>query len=40
VPCSEQVIAWFGFVTIPLLSLAAFSAIIAFLVLAHLRDSK
>ena len=40
VPCSEQVIEWFGFVTIPLLSLAAFSAIIALLVLAYLRDSK
>ena len=40
VPCSEQVIAWFGFVSIPLLSLAAFSGIIALLVLAHRRDSK
>ncbi len=40
VPCSEQVIAWFGFVTIPLLSLAAFSVIIALLVFAHLRGSK
>jgi len=40
VPCSEQVIEWFGFVTIPLLSLAAFSAVIALLVLAYLRDSK
>ena len=40
VPCSEQVIEWFGFVTIPLLSLVAFSAVIALLVLAYLRDSK
>ena len=40
VPCSEQVIEWFGFVTIPLLSLAAFSAVIALLVVAYLRDSK
>jgi len=40
VPCSEQVIEWFGFVTIPLLSLAAFSAVMALLVLAYLRDSK
>lgn len=40
VPCSEQVIKWFGFVTIPLLSLVAFSAVIALLVLAHLRGSK
>ncbi len=40
VPCSETVIEWFGFVTIPTLSLAAFSAIIALLVVAHLRSSK
>lgn len=40
VPCSEKVIEWFGFVTIPLLSLVAFSTIIAFLVLAYPRDSK
>ena len=40
VPCSEKVIEWFGFVTIPLLSLAAFSAIIALLVPAYSRDSK
>jgi disulfide bond formation protein DsbB len=40
VSCSEQVITWFGFVTIPLLSLAAFTAIAALLVLAHLRSSK
>ena len=40
VPCSEKVIEWFGFVTIPLLSLAAFSTIIALLVPAYPRDSK
>ena len=40
VPCSEQVIAWFGFVTIPLLSLVAFSAVIALLVMAYLRGSR
>ena len=40
VPCSETVIEWFGFVTIPLLSVAAFSAIIALLVLTHLRGSQ
>jgi len=40
VPCSEQVIEWFGFVSIPLLSLAAFSAIIALLVLTAFRGSK
>ena len=40
VPCSETVIEWFGFVTIPLLSVAAFSAIIALLVLTHFRGSE
>jgi len=40
VPCSEKVIEWFGFVTIPLLAVVAFSTIIALLVLAHLRSSK
>ena len=40
VPCSEKVIDWFGFVTIPLLSVAAFSAIIALLILAHFRGSE
>jgi disulfide bond formation protein DsbB len=40
VPCSERVIDWFGFVTIPLLSVTAFSAIIALLVLTRIRGSK
>ena len=40
VPCSERVIDWFGFVTIPLLSVAAFSAIIALLILTHFRGSE
>ena len=40
VPCSERVIDWFGFVTIPLLSVAAFSAIIALLVLTRFRGFK
>jgi disulfide bond formation protein DsbB len=40
VPCSERVIDWFGFVTIPLLSVAAFSTIIALLILTHFRGSK
>ena len=40
VPCSLTVIEWFGFVTIPLLSAAAFSTIIALFVLAHFRSSK
>ncbi|MDP2825921.1 MAG: disulfide bond formation protein B [Sulfuritalea sp.] len=40
VPCSETVIEWFGFLTIPLLSVVAFAAIIALLVAAHLRSSR
>jgi disulfide bond formation protein DsbB len=40
VPCSETVIEWFGFVTIPLLSLLAFSTIVALLILAHFRGVK
>lgn len=39
VPCTEQAILWFGFVSIPLLSLMAFSAIVAFLLAAHFRKS-
>lgn len=39
VPCSETVIQWFGFLTIPLLSAVAFSTIIALLVTAHRRSS-
>ena len=40
VPCSETVIEWFGFVTIPWLSLAAFGAIAFLLILALFRSSK
>lgn len=40
VPCSETVIEWFGFVTIPLLSLVAFVAIAALLSLAYDRSSR
>jgi disulfide bond formation protein DsbB len=40
VPCSETVIEWFGFVTIPLLSVIAFSIINALLIATHLRGSK
>lgn len=40
VPCSVKVIEWFGFVTIPILSVAAFSTIIALLLVAHFRGSK
>jgi disulfide bond formation protein DsbB len=40
VPCSEKVIEWFGFVTIPLLSATAFSTIIALFVLTYFRGPK
>ncbi len=40
VPCSEKVIEWFGFVTIPLLSAAASTTIIGLLVLAGVRRSS
>jgi disulfide bond formation protein DsbB len=40
VPCSEKTIEWFGFVTIPLLSAAAFSCIIALFAMARHRGSK
>lgn len=40
VPCSDVQISWFGFINIPLLSVAAFSAIIALLFTAHFKDSK
>ncbi len=40
VPCSETQIEWFGFVTIPLLSVVSFLAISALLIGAHFRASK
>lgn len=40
VPCSATVIEWFGFVTIPLLSVIAFSTIIVLLFLTRFRGSK
>ncbi|MDP2195403.1 MAG: disulfide bond formation protein B [Rhodocyclaceae bacterium] len=40
VPCSKTVIDFFDFVTIPLLSIAAFSAIIVLLLLARMRSSR
>jgi len=40
VPCSATVIEWFGFVNIPLLSVVAFSTIIALLIVAHFRGPK
>lgn len=40
VPCSQQLIEWFGFVTIPMLSVAAFAAITAMLIAIHFKASK
>ena len=40
VPCSELQIEWFGFVTIPLLSVAVFSAINALLIATYFKASK
>lgn len=40
VPCSENVIEWFGFITIPLLSAAASAVIVVLLALAGLRGSN
>jgi len=40
IPCSETVVRWFGFLTIPILSLAAFSLIVALLVIAQFRSSR
>jgi disulfide bond formation protein DsbB len=39
VPCTDKVIEWFGFITIPLLSIAAFSTIIVLLLIAALRKN-
>lgn len=40
VPCAEQAIAWFGFVTIPLMSAVAFASIIVLAVLAARRKAS
>jgi disulfide bond formation protein DsbB len=40
VPCAQNPIVWFGFVSIPLLSLVAFSIITALLLRAHLKVPK
>ena len=40
VPCSETVIEWFGFLTIPLLSFAAFATIAVLLSVALVRSSR
>lgn len=40
VPCAEVQIEWLGFLSIPLLSLLAFSIMIALLVAAHFRSPR
>ncbi|MFA7269528.1 MAG: disulfide bond formation protein B [Sterolibacterium sp.] len=40
VPCSTTVAEWFGFLTIPMLSLIAFSSIIALLLFPNQKSSK
>ena len=40
VPCSNIPVIWFGFVTIPLLSVLSFSFITGLLLAAHLKGSK
>ena len=40
IPCSQTVISWFGFVTIPLLSLLTFSLLIGLLAAAHIRSKR
>lgn len=40
VPCSQQLIEWFGFLTIPMLSVAGFAAITAMLLAIHFKASK
>ena len=40
IPCAEVQMVWFGFVTIPLLSVVSFLLISTLLVLTHFRRSK
>ncbi|MFH2135764.1 MAG: disulfide bond formation protein B [Pseudomonadota bacterium] len=40
VPCSDVVVVWLGFVTIPLLSVLAFTAIAGLLLVTHFKGSK
>ena len=40
VPCKEQVIVWFGFITIPLMAFLAFAAIVVLLCIAHFRSPQ
>lgn len=40
VPCSDVQAVWFGFVTIPLLSVLSFSMVVALLVTIHFKGAK
>ncbi|MFZ2268028.1 MAG: disulfide bond formation protein B [Azonexus sp.] len=40
IPCSVTVVSWFGFLTIPLLSVFAFIAIVALLIAARPRSPR
>lgn len=40
VPCSNVVVVWLGFVTIPLLSVLAFAAIVGLLLVTHIKGYK
>ncbi len=40
VPCSDVQVTWFGFVTIPLLSVLSFFTVTGLLVTAHVKGSK
>lgn len=40
VPCSQEQIEWFGFLTIPMLSVAAFSVINALLITTYFKAPK
>ncbi|MDZ4202436.1 MAG: disulfide bond formation protein B [Gallionella sp.] len=40
VPCSEVQVVWFGFVTIPLLSLVSFSIVAGLLLATHFKGEK
>ena len=40
VPCSDLQVVWFGFINIPLLSVLAFSIIIAMLLMTRFKASK
>jgi len=40
VPCSNVTLVWFGFVTIPLLSVFSFSLVVTLLLATHFKGSK